>query len=159
MSGVISKQESTERRRSYPFTGRNAYVATSFSGRGGACTLGGSAVASRRDASRLLTAAMLRYEAGRDPLNEALTTLVGELSTRSPLFRTRWADRGVHEHRSGTKIYYHHEVGELELDYDVLAQPGTPGISITTYSPRPDSPTADRIALLASWTTDLPPVE
>jgi len=34
-----------------------------------------------------LTAAMLRYEAGRDPLNEELTALVGELSMRSQQFR------------------------------------------------------------------------
>jgi transcriptional regulator with XRE-family HTH domain len=97
-----------------------------------------------------LTAAMLRYEAGRDPLNEDITALVGELSTRSPQFRTHWADRDVHEHRSGTKIYHHHEVGELELTYDVLAQPGAPGISITTFSPEPGSATADKITMLAS---------
>ena len=30
---------------------------------------------------------MLRVEAGRDPFDEELTALVGELSTRSELFR------------------------------------------------------------------------
>ena len=34
-----------------------------------------------------LTAAMLRFEAGRDPLNAELTALIGELATRSPQFR------------------------------------------------------------------------
>lgn len=101
-----------------------------------------------------LTAAMLRYEAGRNPLDEGLTALIGELSTRSPQFRTHWADRDVHEHRSGTKTYHHHEVGELELTYDVLAAPGAPGISITTFSPTPGSATADKIALLGSWNAD-----
>jgi transcriptional regulator with XRE-family HTH domain len=101
-----------------------------------------------------LTAAMLRYEAGRDPLNEDITALVGELSTRSPAFRTHWADRDVHEHRSGTKTYHHHHVGELELTYDVLAAPGAPGISITTFSPEPGSASADKIAMLASWAAD-----
>jgi transcriptional regulator with XRE-family HTH domain len=101
-----------------------------------------------------LTAAMLRYEAGRDPLNEDITALVGELSTRSPQFRAHWADRDVHEHRSGTKTYHHHEVGDLELTYDVLAAPGAPGISITTFSPEPGSPSADKIAVLASWAAD-----
>jgi hypothetical protein len=57
-----------------------------------------------------LTAAMLRFEAGRDPLNEELTALIGELSTRSPQFRRHWADRDVHEHRTGQKTYRHPEV-------------------------------------------------
>lgn len=101
-----------------------------------------------------LTAAMLRYEAGRDPLNEDITALVGDLSTRSPQFRSHWADRDVHEHRSGTKTYHHHELGQLQLTYDVLEQPGAPHISITTFSPEPGSPTADKIAMLASWAAD-----
>jgi transcriptional regulator with XRE-family HTH domain len=41
--------------------------------------------------ARSMTAAMLRLEAGRDPLNQELTALIGELSTRSPQFRTDWA--------------------------------------------------------------------
>ncbi|MEV6647748.1 hypothetical protein [Amycolatopsis sp. NPDC051371] len=35
--------------------------------------------------------AILRTEAGRDPHNRDLSDLVGELSTRSEDFRTRWA--------------------------------------------------------------------
>ena len=49
-----------------------------------------------------LTAATLRFEVGKDPLNEELTALIGELSTRSPQFRRDWADHDVHEHRTGT---------------------------------------------------------
>jgi transcriptional regulator with XRE-family HTH domain len=98
-----------------------------------------------------LTAAMLRYEAGRDPLNRELTALVGELSMRSPQFRSDWADQDVHEHRTGTKVYRHPEVGELELTYDVLAIPGEPGLSITTYTADEGSPTADKLALLSTW--------
>ena len=98
-----------------------------------------------------LTAAMLRYEAGRDPLNSALTTLVGELSMRSPQFRSDWADQDVHEHRTGTKVYRHPEVGELELTYDVFAMPGEPGLSIITYTAEEGSQTADNLALLSSW--------
>jgi hypothetical protein len=45
--------------------------------------------------------------------------------------------------------------GELQLTYDVLAQPGAPGISITTFSPEPGSATAEKIAMLASWAADL----
>ena len=98
-----------------------------------------------------LTAAMLRYEAGRDPLNSDLTTLVGELSMRSPQFRKDWADQDVHEHRTGTKLYRHPEVGELEVTYDVFAMPGEPGLAITTYTLEEGSESADKVALLSAW--------
>ena len=97
-----------------------------------------------------LTAAMLRYEAGRDPLNADLTALIGELSTRSPAFRDHWADSDVHEHRTGTKTFHHPDVGEIEATYDVLMIPGEHGISITSYSAAPGSSSAERIARLAT---------
>ncbi|GAA2044488.1 helix-turn-helix transcriptional regulator [Agromyces tropicus] len=97
-----------------------------------------------------LTAAMLRYEAGRDPLNTELTALIGELATRSAQFRLDWADRDVHEHRTGTKVYRHPDVGEIELDYDVFELPGEPGLSIGTYTAASGTPSADKLILLAS---------
>ena len=54
--------------------------------------------------ARRMTAAMLRLESGRDPLNSDLTALIGELSTLSPQFRQDWADRDVHEHRTGPRF-------------------------------------------------------
>jgi transcriptional regulator with XRE-family HTH domain len=98
-----------------------------------------------------LTAAMLRFEAGRDPLNSDLTALVGELSMRSPQFRKDWADQDVHEHRTGTKVYRHPKVGEVEVTYDVFEMPGEPGLSITTYTSEEGSATADKLALLSTW--------
>lgn len=97
-----------------------------------------------------LTAAMLRYQAGRDPLNTELTALIGELATRSARFRQDWADQDVHEHRTGTKTYRHPEVGEIELHYDVFEMPGEPGLSIGTYTAVPGTADADALALLAS---------
>jgi MmyB-like transcription regulator ligand binding domain len=38
---------------------------------------------------------MLRLEAGRNPHDKALITLVGELSTQSELFRQHWASHNV----------------------------------------------------------------
>jgi transcriptional regulator with XRE-family HTH domain len=101
--------------------------------------------------ARSLTAAMLRFEAGRDPLNQALTALVGELSMLSPQFRRDWADQDVHEHRTGQKVYRHPEVGEIEITYDVFEMPGEPGLSIGTYSAEEGSESASKLALLASW--------
>lgn len=98
-----------------------------------------------------LTAAMLRYTVGRDPLDGSLTALVGELSALSPEFRSHWAAQDVHEHRHGRKTFHHPEVGELEADYDVLDVPGEPGLSVTTYTAPAGTPTAEKFAMLASW--------
>jgi MmyB-like transcription regulator ligand binding domain len=99
------------------------------------------------------TAAMLRFEASRDPLNSDLTALIGELAIRSPQFRKHWADRDVHEHRTGQKTYRHPEVGDIDLTYDVFDLPGEPGLSIATFSPDDESESADKITLLATWAT------
>jgi transcriptional regulator with XRE-family HTH domain len=98
-----------------------------------------------------MTAATLRLEVGRDPLNEELTALIGELSTRSPQFRRDWADHDVHEHRTGTKRYRHPAVGDLELEFDNLEAPGEPGLQILTYTAEPGSATAEKLVMLASW--------
>jgi hypothetical protein len=98
-----------------------------------------------------LTAAVLRYEAGRDPLNSDLTALIGEFATRSPQFRMNWAERDVREHRTGTKTYNHPAVGSLELQYDVFDITGEPGLAVATYTAEPGTPAADGLALLASW--------
>jgi transcriptional regulator with XRE-family HTH domain len=98
-----------------------------------------------------LTAAMLRYTVGRDPLAAELTALVGELSTLSPDFRSHWAAQDVHEHRHGRKRFHHPEVGDLEVDYDVLDVPGEFGLAVTTYTAPSGSGTAEKLALLASW--------
>ncbi|TDO51607.1 helix-turn-helix protein [Kribbella sp. VKM Ac-2527] len=103
-----------------------------------------------------LTAAMLRFQAGRDPLNSDLTALIGELSTRSPQFRLDWAAQDVHEHRTGSKTYRHPEVGDLHVTYDVLEMPGEHGLSITTYSAEEGSPTEGKFKLLASWAATHP---
>jgi hypothetical protein len=44
--------------------------------------------------------------------------LVGELSTRSELFRQRWASQDVRFHRSGRKRLNHPVVGQLDLDFE-----------------------------------------
>ncbi|PTL71900.1 transcriptional regulator [Rathayibacter caricis DSM 15933] len=101
--------------------------------------------------ARRMTAAMLRLEAGRDPLNEELTSLIGELSTRSPHFRQEWATFDVHEHRTGQKTFHHPVAGSLQLTFDAFEMPGEPGLSIVTYSTEPGTPDAERLGLLASW--------
>ncbi|MGK4591736.1 helix-turn-helix transcriptional regulator [Amycolatopsis sp. w19] len=96
-------------------------------------------------------AAKLRMEAGRDPHDEELIALVGELSTRSQLFRRRWASQDVQLHRSGRKRLHHPVVGRLDLDVESMELPAEPGLLLTVYTAPAGTTTADGLALLASW--------
>jgi transcriptional regulator with XRE-family HTH domain len=95
--------------------------------------------------------ALLRTEAGRNPYDRDLSDLVGELATRSDEFRIRWAGHDVRLHQSGIKRLNHPVVGLIEIAFDVLELPGDPGLSITTYSAEPNTPSADALKMLASW--------
>jgi transcriptional regulator with XRE-family HTH domain len=95
--------------------------------------------------------ALLRTEAGRDPHNRELTTLIGELATLSAEFRTRWAAHDVRLHQRGTKTFQHPVVGRLELAFDAMDLPADPGLTLTAYSAEPGSPSEDGLRLLASW--------
>ncbi|WP_245565341.1 helix-turn-helix transcriptional regulator [Nocardioides insulae] len=96
-------------------------------------------------------AAMLRLEAGRNPHDKALIELVGELSTRSEEFRRQWASQDVRYHRSGRKRIQHPVVGRLDLDFEALELPSEPGLALNVYTAAAGTPTADALAMLASW--------
>lgn len=98
-----------------------------------------------------VTVAILRTEAGRDPRDKQLHDLIGELSTRSDEFRTRWGAHNVRRHGSGTKNFHHHLVGELTLTYEGLELTAEPGLSFLIYTAEPGSPSQERLDLLASW--------
>jgi transcriptional regulator with XRE-family HTH domain len=98
--------------------------------------------------------AVMRSEAGRDPHDKALQDLVGELSTRSDVFRRLWAAHNVRTHGSGTKRFLHPLVGEITFAYEELAITAEPGHVLLIYTAEPGSPSAERLRLLASWTAD-----
>ena len=100
------------------------------------------------------TVAMLRIEAGRHPDDPDLTELIGQLATRSPAFRTRWASNEVRTYRAGTKTFRHPLIGEVTLPYEALRIDAASGQILTVYTPRPGTPEADAIRLLASWNAD-----
>jgi transcription regulator MmyB-like protein len=79
-------------------------------------------------------AAMLRLEAGRNPHDKALITLVGELSTQSELFRQHWASRNVKFHRSGRKRLRHPAVGEIDLNFEAMEFPSGPDLRLNLYT-------------------------
>jgi len=97
--------------------------------------------------------AILRTEAGRDPHDKDLHDLVGELSTRSADFRRLWSTHNVRYHGTGTKLFHHRDVGDLELAYESLDMISDPGLTLTLYAAEPESPTAHALELLASWTS------
>ena len=94
--------------------------------------------------------ASLRVEAGRNPHDRALTDLIGELVTRSDVFRTRWAAHDVRFHRTGSKRIHHPDVGDLVFDYEALELPADPGLIVFTMTPALDTPTDERLRLLGS---------
>ncbi|MHA4816097.1 helix-turn-helix transcriptional regulator [Streptomyces aculeolatus] len=98
---------------------------------------------------------ILRAEAGRNPHDKDLHDLVGELSTRSEEFRTRWGAHNVRHHGTGTgtgtKRFHHHAVGDLTLAYEDLAMTAEPGLTVTVYTAEPGSPSEEGLRLLASW--------
>jgi transcriptional regulator with XRE-family HTH domain len=95
--------------------------------------------------------AILRSAAGKNPYDKDLTDLIGELSTRSEEFRTRWARHDVKYHRTGRKRLHHPIVGDLDLSFEALELPGDPGLRVNVYTAEPGTPSEDALKVLASW--------
>ncbi|MFF4906414.1 helix-turn-helix transcriptional regulator [Streptomyces sp. NPDC001260] len=98
-----------------------------------------------------ISVAILRTEAGRNAHDKDLHDLVGELSTRSDDFRTRWGAHDVRHHGTGTKRFHHHAVGDLTLAYEGLEMAAEPGLTLTIYTAEPGSSSEEGLRLLASW--------
>ena len=99
--------------------------------------------------------ALLRAEAGRDPYDRDLTDLIGELSTRSEEFRTRWADHNVRLHQTDAKRFHHPVVGELTLTFEMMQLAADPGLNLLTYTAEPGSKSDEALNLLGSWAATL----
>jgi transcriptional regulator with XRE-family HTH domain len=95
--------------------------------------------------------AVLRSAAGHDPYDRELSDLIGELSTQSEEFRTRWAAHNVRFHDTGTKDLHHPVVGDLTLTYDRMELSADPGQMLTIWTAEPGSKSAEALSLLASW--------
>lgn len=104
------------------------------------------------DAQARQIVAVLRAEAGRAPYDRALTDLVGELSTRSELFRTLWGAHDVREHRTGLKKVHHPVVGDLDLAFQAMDFAADRGLQMIVFSAEPGSATHERLQLLANLT-------
>lgn len=98
------------------------------------------------------TVAYLRLAAGRHTDDPRLAALVGELSVKSPEFRTLWARHDVRQKTHGRKRLLHPLVGELALDYETLALPGDGDQVLVTYIAEPGSASQSALDLLGSLT-------
>jgi transcriptional regulator with XRE-family HTH domain len=96
--------------------------------------------------------AALRMDAGRNPDDRLLNELVGELTIKSPEFRSWWADHNVREKTHGVKHYHHPLVGDMTLAYENVTFPGENGQTMCVYTVEPDSPSEAALQLLANWT-------
>jgi transcriptional regulator with XRE-family HTH domain len=94
--------------------------------------------------------ATLRAEAGRNPLDRALSDLVGELATHSDEFRTAWARHNVRYHRTATKRLHSPVVGDIELTGDALELTGD-GLTLIAYTAETGSSAQQQLDFLASW--------
>ncbi|MFF8717301.1 helix-turn-helix transcriptional regulator [Streptomyces sp. NPDC015184] len=92
---------------------------------------------------------VLRVAAGKNPYDKELSNLIGELCTRSDVFRTMWGSHDVHVFREGTKRLRHPVVGDLELDHESMQLED--GLSVVVYSAHPNSASEDALKVLASW--------
>ena len=99
---------------------------------------------------------LLQAEAARDPHSAAITQIVGELATQSVEFRTRWAAHNVTAHRHGVKRFGHPEFGDLTLTYNVFEVTAAPGLSLVGYTAEPNSPSAQALSIMSSWSVTGP---
>lgn len=107
-----------------------------------------------RAAAALL--AGFRRTVGHSIDDPRVVELVGELSLASPEFRQLWARHDIAE-RTGANVTFHHPaVGQLRLDREKLAVPGTDGIMVVIYHAQTGTESAERLALLGSIAASTP---
>ncbi|GAA0518637.1 transcriptional regulator [Paractinoplanes deccanensis] len=98
-------------------------------------------------------AGTLRLYAGRFPDDPLLAELVGELTIKSPEFRTWWNAHQVHERTHGTKRMTHPAVGPITIRYEALTLPGDDDQTLFVYTTDPGSASADNLRLLSLLAT------
>jgi transcriptional regulator with XRE-family HTH domain len=98
------------------------------------------------------TVSDLRASTSRYPRDPDLTALVDDLLAASPRFAELWADPQVATHQQSHKSVVHPEVGEVDVDCDVLTtQEGD--LRVLVMTPRPGSDARSRLDLLATLGT------
>ncbi|WP_309140343.1 hypothetical protein [Streptomyces sp. PKU-EA00015] len=76
-------------------------------------------------------------EAGRNPHDQRMAALVGELSMRDDDFRRRRGERDVSTRSRGSKVLRHPVTGDLALDWDALACAHDPDQRLVVWTAEP----------------------
>ncbi|WP_411146089.1 helix-turn-helix transcriptional regulator [Streptomyces sp. x-80] len=100
--------------------------------------------------------AVLRMEAGRNPHDRGLNTLVGELSVRDGDFRDWWAGHQVRGPRQLAKTYHHPVAGTLTLDVQQFSVDTHPDQQLIAYTTDPDTPSHEALRFLLQGTASRP---
>jgi hypothetical protein len=90
-------------------------------------------------------------EAGLHPKDQALATLIGELSLRDPDFRTWRAGHRVRGPRQLAKTYLHSVAGSITLDVQQFCVDTQPDQQLVAYTAPPDSPSQEALRFLLQW--------
>lgn len=98
--------------------------------------------------------AAFRRRLGSDVDDPRVVRLVGELSLVSEEFRQVWARHDVRPMGNGPIGMNHPQVGRLDLTMSKLDVDGSDGLMLAVYHAEPGSEAAERLALLASLTTE-----
>ena len=98
------------------------------------------------------TVADLRASTGRYPRDPDLRLLVDELFAGSPRFAELWRDQQVVVHQQSHKVIEHPEVGEVELDCDMLSTQ-VEDLRMLVMTPTPGGDARGRLDLLAALGT------
>ena len=93
------------------------------------------------------TVADLRTAVTLYPADERLRRLITDLRANSERFAQLWAAGVVGRHQAGRKTIDHPYVGPVTLDCDVLTVTGS-DLRIMVYTAEPNTPDADKLALL-----------
>jgi transcriptional regulator with XRE-family HTH domain len=104
------------------------------------------------DAMTTRVVPFLRAVLGAEPPDREMLELVGELSIASQRFRTLWARHDVKHRSTGTALFYHPQVGPLDLHYTIMHLQDQRQI-LVTYHADPGSPAEESLCLLTSLTS------
>jgi transcriptional regulator with XRE-family HTH domain len=109
----------------------------------------------RWDEEAARSVASLRLVAGRHRDDPELADLVGELTLKSDDFAALWSKHPVHNCLSGRKHFHHPEVGDFELEFEILHLADDTGHRILTYTAIPGTPSDAALRLLADHTASV----
>lgn len=101
-----------------------------------------------------------RRSVGTDTNDARFIDLVGELSLASERFRTLWAQQDVQPRQSWPILIDHPVIGEITLNREklLISDPAHP-LVLAIYHPTPGADSADKLALLASYSATEPLAE